>query len=300
MMLLTELKPENNAFTWLDITGPSLDDLLEVSKRYHLNNHHLDDCMEPDHLPKFEEGEDFNFIILRRVVSKDAEGNTVHALTTKIAIFYNEKTIVTIHRLAHPDIQQVCEQLIKNGKITTVNQLLLKVIAKVQQSFTEFSAHLNGQIEGFETGLFIRKTALASIESLYMLKRRTGLCRKLLLLTGEVVSAVRNRQKKSNEMQDIGDNQVKLQVFYDQLSEDSQNLVSTYMSYSAQKTNEVMKVLTLFSAYFLPLTFIVGIYGMNFENMPELRHRYGYPIIMLVMVIIFLLIFFWFKRRKWL
>jgi magnesium transporter len=190
--------------------------------------------------------------------------------------------------------------MIKNGKITNVNQLLLKVIAKVQQRYTDFSAHLNGQIEAFETGLFIRKTALASIESLYMLKRRTGLCRKLLLLTGEVVSAVRHRQKKSNELQDIGDNQVKLQLFYDQLSEDSQNLVSTYMSYSAQKTNEVMKVLTLFSAYFLPLTFIVGIYGMNFDNMPELRHQYGYPIIMLLMLIIFLLIFFWFKRRKWL
>jgi magnesium transporter len=256
--------------------------------------------MEPDHLPKFEEGEDFNFIILRRVVSKDAEGNTVHDLTTKIAIFYNEKTIVTIHRLPHPDIHEVCEQLMKNGKITTVNQLLLKVIAKVQHRYTEFSVHLNGQIEAFETGLFIRKTALASIESLYQLKRRTGLCRKLLLLTGEVVSAVRHRQKKSNELQDIGDSQVKLQLFYDQLSEDSQNLVSTYMSYSAQKTNEVMKVLTLFSAYFLPLTFIVGIYGMNFDIMPELRHRYGYPIIMLIMLLIFLLIFFWFKRRKWL
>lgn len=107
-------------------------------------------------------------------------------------------------------------------------------------------------------------------------------------------------KKKSNELQDIGDSQVKLQLFYDQLSEDSQNLVSTYMSYSAQKTNEVMKVLTLFSAYFLPLTFIVGIYGMNFDHMPELRHRYGYPIIMLMMLLIFLLIFFWFKRRKWL
>ncbi len=299
-MQLTEVKPENNAFTWLDITGPSLDDLLDVGKRYALNHHHLDDCMEPDHLPKFEEGEDFNFIILRRVVSKDAEGNTVHDLTTKIAIFYNEKTIVTIHRLPHPDIHEVCEQLIKNGKITTVNQLLLKVIAKVQHRYTEFSVHLNDQIEAFETGLFIRKTALASIESLYQLKRRTGLCRKLLLLTGEVVSAVRHRQKKSNELQDIGDSQVKLQLFYDQLSEDSQNLVSTYMSYSAQKTNEVMKVLTLFSAYFLPLTFIVGIYGMNFDIMPELRYRYGYPIIMLIMLLIFLLIFFWFKRRKWL
>jgi len=218
----------------------------------------------------------------------------------KIAIFYNEKTIVTIHRLPHPDVESIAEQFISNGKINAVHQLLLKIISRVQHSYSAYSNLLNTQIDESETGLFIRKTSVGSIETLYMLKRRTSLCRKLLLLTGEVVSAVQHRQKKSYELQDIRDTQTKLQLFFDQLNEDSQNLISTYMSYSAQKTNEVMKVLTLFSAYFLPLTFIVGIYGMNFDNMPELRYRYGYPIIMVLMLFIFLLIFFWFKRRKWL
>jgi magnesium transporter len=72
------------------------------------------------------------------------------------------------------------------------------------------------------------------------------------------------------------------------------------MSYSAQKTNEVMKVLTIFSAYFLPLTFIVGVYGMNFELMPELRWKFGYPAVLLFMFIVFLVIYLWFRRRKWL
>jgi magnesium transporter len=72
------------------------------------------------------------------------------------------------------------------------------------------------------------------------------------------------------------------------------------MSYSAQKTNEVMKVLTIFSAYFLPLTFIVGIYGMNFRYMPELESVYGYPAVIMGMIIIFVLIYAWFRRRKWL
>jgi magnesium transporter len=122
----------------------------------------------------------------------------------------------------------------------------------------------------------------------------------LLLLTSEVVSALQHRQKKSNDLQDIRDTQAKLQLFYDLLSEDAQNLVSTYMSYSAQKTNEVMKVLTIFSAYFLPLTFIVGIYGMNFRYMPELESVYGYPAVIMGMIIIFVLIYAWFRRRKWL
>lgn len=287
-------------FTWLDITNPTIEELTEVSKRYVLNNHNLLDCMEPDHLPKFEEGDDFNFIILRRVNSNHSKGNTIHALTTKIAVFYNEKTIVTIHRLPQKDIYDMCEKSIQSGKITAVNQLLLRIIAKVQGSYQEFSTKLNHQVEEAETKLFIRKSAAESIENLYLLKRRTSLVRRLLLLTGEVVSAVQHRQKRSSELQDIRDNQTKLHLFYDQLSEDAQNLVSTYMSYSAQKTNEVMKVLTVFSAYFLPLTFIVGIYGMNFETMPELGWKYGYPVILLLMLVVFLMIYYWFRRRKWL
>jgi magnesium transporter len=299
-MQFTELKSPKQEFTWLDITNPTIEELTEVSKQYALNNHNLLDCLEPDHLPKFEEGDEFNFIILRRVNANHSRGNTIHALTTKIAIFYNEKTVVTIHRLPQQDIHEICEKAINHGKITSVNQLLLRIISKVQASYQDFSAKLNHQVEDAETKLFIRKSAAESIENLYLLKRRTSLVRRLLLLSGEVVSAVQHRQKRSSELQDIRDNQTKLHLFYDQLSENAQNLVSTYMSYSAQKTNEVMKVLTVFSAYFLPLTFIVGIYGMNFNLMPELRWKYGYPFVLVLMLIIFLLIYSWFRRRKWL
>jgi magnesium transporter len=72
------------------------------------------------------------------------------------------------------------------------------------------------------------------------------------------------------------------------------------MSTSANKTNDVMKILTIFSAYFLPLTFIVGLYGMNFDFMPELGWKYGYPMVIGFMVLVFLLIYIWFRRKKWL
>lgn len=277
-----------------------MDDLKRVSDQYNLNNSNLVDCLEPDHLPKFEEGENFHFIILRRILHNHHKGYTINALTTKIAIFFNEKTILTIHRLPHDDIQETCDQLMQTGKIVSVDQLLLKIIAKVQSSFSDFSSKLNYQIEDAETRLFIRKTAIESIENLYVLKRKTGLCRRLLLLTGEVVHALGHRQKKSFELQDIRDNQIKLQLFYDLLSEDANNLVSTYMSYNSQKANDVMKVLTVFSAFFLPLTFIVGVYGMNFKVMPELEWDYGYPAVWVLMVGVLVSIFIWVKRRNWL
>jgi magnesium transporter len=69
---------------------------------------------------------------------------------------------------------------------------------------------------------------------------------------------------------------------------------------ASQKTNEVMRILTVFSAFFLPLTFIVGVYGMNFQWMPELQVQYGYPAVMVFMALVTLLIFQWFKRKNWL
>ena len=299
-MILTELKSSNNQFTWIDITGPSLDDLSAVAEKYALNHHNLQDCLEPDHLPKFEEGDPFNFIILRKVLGERDKGTTVHSLTTKIAVFYDVDTIVTIHRVPHPDLFPACEQLMNAGKILSIDSFLLKIIARVQQSFSHFAAELNTEIDETETRLFIKKQATESIENLYLLKRRAGLCKKLLLLTGQVVSAVQHRQKKSSELQDIRDSQIKLQVFYEQLTEDALNLVSMYMSISANKSNEVMKVLTIFSAYFLPLTFIVGVYGMNFEFMPELEWTFGYPLVIGLMVLVFILIYSWFRRKKWL
>lgn len=299
-MILTELISPNKEFTWIDITNPTLEDLTAVSEKYALNHHNLHDCMEPDHLPKFEEGEPFNFIILRKVLDEKEKGATIHMLTTKIAIFFDGDTIVTMHRVPHPDIFPLCKQLIDAGKIVSIPSFLLKIIARVQQSFSRFANELNTQIDETETRLFIRKQAAESIENLYLLKRRAGLCKKLLLLTGEVVNAVQHRQKKSSEMQDIRDSQIKLQLFYDQMTEDALNLVSMYMSISANKTNDVMKILTIFSAYFLPLTFIVGVYGMNFDFMPELGWQYGYPMVIGFMLLVFIVIYTWFRRKKWL
>jgi magnesium transporter len=100
--------------------------------------------------------------------------------------------------------------------------------------------------------------------------------------------------------QDLKENAESYHFWADQLHEDLIALLGIHVTLASHRTNEVMRVLTVFSAFFLPLTFIVGIYGMNFEAMPELRSKYGYPAVLLIMLGVSTAIFIWFRRRVWL
>jgi magnesium transporter len=138
------------------------------------------------------------------------------------------------------------------------------------------------------------------LQELYFLKRQSNIGRKLLLLTREVLTGLQGHHKPSADLQDAFDLHNKVELYFDQLTEDVNNLLTVYLSVSSQKTNEVMKVLTGFSVFFLPLTFIVGVYGMNFEFMPELHYKNAYPIVWIVMISIVILVGIWFRKRKWL
>src|SRR4029453_1529958 len=91
-----------------------------------------------------------------------------------------------------------------------------------------------------------------------------------------------------------------MHFYADDLMEGLTNLTNLQLSLASQKTNQVMRILTVFSAFFLPLTFLVGVYGMNFQFMPELSHRWGYPAVGAVMVLVTIGIYPWFRKRGWL
>jgi magnesium transporter len=100
--------------------------------------------------------------------------------------------------------------------------------------------------------------------------------------------------------QDIRENAQSVHAYADELLEEVNSLLSIQLALASHRTNEVVRVLTVFSVFFLPLTFIVGIYGMNFEFMPELNERWGYPGVLAAMGLVTLVIYTWFRRRGWL
>jgi magnesium transporter len=119
-------------------------------------------------------------------------------------------------------------------------------------------------------------------------------------MTAEPLNRIRPVAGNEAVIDDVRDQHLRIVTLYNAVLEDVNNLMNIYLSLAAQKTNDVMKILTVFSVFFLPLTFIAGIYGMNFTYMPELKQHWGYPAVWLLMAAIVVTIYFWFKRKKWL
>ena len=106
------------------------------------------------------------------------------------------------------------------------------------------------------------------------------------------------KYQQSYQYQDIKDQLLNLLTINEESVENSNQLMTTYLSISDQKNNEVVRLLTIFSAFFLPLTFIAGVYGMNFDLIPELSWKYGYLFSLILMLLVVILIYLWFRRKK--
>jgi magnesium transporter len=285
---------------WIDVADPSTKEMDKLSKDYGLNNHLVRDCMEPAHLPKYDIVDDVHFLILRYYNhGSSSRLTTIQELTNKIAIFYSDKFLITIRKEEVQFLNIIRSKHVGNGNCTAPVQVVTKVIWQALETFDDPAERLSEQVDFYENQIILKRTNNDQVEALYFIKRQASVSIKVLLLMLDPINHIKTSPEDEAELQDVRDQHLKIQTLYTQVLEDVNNLMNLYVSFSAQKTNDVMKILTIFSVFFMPLTFIVGIYGMNFEFMPELRMRWGYPVVLISMVIITGIFYQWFKRRKW-
>lgn len=300
-MAVKTTKFKDTDIVWTDITNPTQQELEEISKKYDLNPYTFMDSLDPDHLPKYEEHNNTHFFIVRVLEHSQEHEQTVGEMTTKIAVFYNADFIITIHRKAQPVMENIQQTCIDSRKVNSTGALAVKIIWETLHTYEAPVFKLSEEIDYYESKVFLKKNIPSDmIEGMYYLKRKAGLCKKLFLLTNEVLNSVKIEDNDKPALQDARDLHLKLLTLFDQVQDDANNLLNIYLSLSARKTNDVMKILTIFSVFFMPLTFIAGIYGMNFKFMPELDEKWGYPSALLAMGIVSVIIFIWFRRKKWL
>jgi len=280
-------------FEWIDLEKPSHEELETITKQINIDLLLIDDILEHGHLPKIEKINDYTFIILRAYSANDADNvSTVGELSNKIAFFIKEKNLITFHRAEFDFLKNL------SGEFDDSEELMLNIIDKMILTYSKPLQIQSEIIDELEKEIFIKNSRSISIKSLYYQKSKARISKKVLQLTQSVLNQITVKPKSNSLLQDLKDKVLNYLLFYDEVLEDANNILSTYLSVTANKSNEVMKLLTIFSAFFLPLTFVVGIYGMNFDFMPELRWHYGYFTILGGMLFISIIIFIWFKRKN--
>jgi magnesium transporter len=293
-------KGTHSKVIWIDLCEPTAEELDAVALEYGLHAYTVRDCLEAGHLPKFEEVEGYKFMIVRSYAPKTEHNpHTIQDMTTKVAVFFSDTVVITIHRKHQPFLKTIKEKYCTTTHKWKTEELVVKVLWYALHSFELAGLTLSQETDHYEERIFLNKNIPDLQQKLYYIKHKASVSKKVLLLTTEVINQVHHAHGNNPYIQDVRDLHLKLVTIYDQTQDDINNLLNIYISLATQKTNEVMKVLTLLSAFFMPLTFIVGVYGMNFKYMPELEDRLGYPMIMAFMALLSISIFIWFKHKKW-
>lgn len=310
MTIRTLAQEDARGFTWVDLVDPTRDELAEVAERWGLHTTAVQDCLDPEHLPKFERLPGGTFLIVRAVdESASAEADSMQALTRKLAIFMGPRVLVTVHRREQPYLRAAVEQLladlpIPNGGEGTdilLQRATVGLVAAVADTYLPLLESLETSLDGEERRVFEQGDFVGTLRRIHEQKRRAALAKRLLwhtIATVQRLSPVGDRS--APYVQDLRETVESLYAFADELLEDANSLLGIQLALASHRTNEVVRVLTLFSAVFLPLTFIVGVYGMNFDVMPELRWRLGYPTVLVFMAAIVVGIYLWFRSQGWL
>lgn len=291
--------PACSGANWIDILNPSKEEMEQISKEYNLDQHIVRDCMEPEHLPKYELVDDVHFLILRFYAPQgDKAVPTIQELTNKIAIFYTDKFVITIHRKELCFVDDILKKF-SAKKCSSITELIVKIIWEALETYSKPAILLSDKVDFYESEIMLRKSSEDQVQTLYLIKHKASVIHKVLMLMAEPINHQHPEKHERSAVQDMRDQYLKMLTLYNQILDDVNNLMSLSMSVAGKRTNEVMRVLTIFSVFFMPLTFIAGIYGMNFKFMPELNHKWSYPAVLFVMALVSVIIYFWFKRKKW-
>jgi magnesium transporter len=301
-------------FVWLDVVDPTAEELVELGKDYGLHPLAVNDCLDPEHLPKHEIFENHTFVILRAVdESPPPKAETVQALTRKIAVFHGDGFLITIHRKDQAWLTTLQQRCLINlpSKHAARSEgirahLLAQLFNAALDTYQRPLEAIEARLDRFDTDVFEGRDGpgpqfRANLREVHLVRRQVTLCKRLLWRTVDVTQRmVAGAGRAATLFRDVQENAESYHFYADELLDDANTLLSVQLALASHRTSEVMRVLTVFSVFFLPLTFIVGVYGMNFEYMPELRHRWGYPGVLVLMGVVTLLIHTWFRRRGWL
>lgn len=289
-------------FCWIDISNPTIEDFEQIKKRFNISDASIKDALEIGHLPKIEEFDDYHFLVIRSVnpIMSD-DGDSLTEVTDRISIFYNKRFVITSHRNKIDFLENIINTATTNKKLQSSKALLNTLVSDALKTFENLAVNrIAPRLDKYEEMVFLQKGRKASLKKIYYIRRQVDLIRNVLTFYKDIVAYFHMPEYKNIYTQDLKDSFSRSQALFKNSSENTGQLLSIYFNIESNHTNEIMRLLTIISVFFMPLTFITGIYGMNFDSMPGTHSQYGYIVLMVAMFCLSIIIYILFKKKRWL
>ncbi len=292
--------------TWINIEGLHKPEVIQsLGDCFGLHPLVLEDIMNTDQRPKMEDYKDYLYIVLKMLHhAKDSE-----IITEQISLILNPNFVISFQEGLEGDVFSPIRERLRAGKGRIrgmgADYLAYSLIDAIVDNYFTILEETGERIEGLEEEV-VTNPQKDTVHRIHDLKREMIFLRKAVWPLREVISALQRgdspliRSTTAIYLRDVYDHAIQaidtIETSRDMLS----GMLDIYLSSISNRMNEIMKFLTIIGTIFIPLTFIVGVYGMNFEFMPELKWQYGYFAIMTIMFAIGVIMLFYFKRKKWL
>jgi magnesium transporter len=298
-------KCDNQSINWINVDGLSNTGLIKKIG-HHFNLHYLllEDILNIDHRPKMDEYEDHLFLTMKMLYRM--EGNEIDY---EHISFVLGKDFLLSFQEKEGDIFNHLRERIKNDsgvfRKRGADYLLYRLIDTIVDSYYTVLENVGYKVEALEENIANKNPTIDDFREIQELKKEFIYLRKVVYPLREALNKVIKNESDFIEhntlkyYSDVYDHVIHLIDSLDTYKDLTTTLMDLYMNTINYKMNEVMKLLTIITTIFIPLSFIVGIYGMNFQNLPELHWQYGYYYVLIFMGLVVASMIVYFRYKKW-
>ncbi len=291
---------------WLNIDGLHRTDLIdEIGKHFDIHFLVLEDILNTNQRPKMEDYEDYIFITLKMLFFNDVSKDITKE---QVSIIMGKNYVISFQEKEYNVFSPVIERLKKSKgpfRCAGPDYLAYVLLDSIIDNYFITLEKVGDQLENLEQELISEPTQ-HTLEKIYrykneilFLSRSIRPLRELIIFLQKSVSPLID-EETDVYLKDLYDHAIRVIDIVESYRDMLTGMMDIYISRVSLKLNEIMKVLTIFASIFIPLTFIVGIYGMNFTYMPELEWKWSYPVLWIMMLSLFFFMLYYFKKKKWL
>ncbi|KPV57208.1 magnesium transporter [Paenibacillus sp. A3] len=291
------IDPPQHGFYWIDAEPEDLDVLQPL---FHLHELAIEDVLtEEEQRPKIELYESHYFIVFNSIRFDDEE-----IFLRALNIFLGKHYIITITRQKINEIRAL-KPILWEEEVTAPDQFLYHLIDLIVDNYTNVGDRIEAKIEKLEEDILMH-TKKSHLNEIIGLRSEILWLKKVLVPQKEVIATLHKKELKlvseplKKYFGDIYENAVKISETFDTFRDLMANLREAYQSSLASRANEIMRVFTALTTIFMPLTFITGVYGMNFDYIPGLHWEYGGVAAVIALALVGIFMFVLFRKKDWL